>query len=53
MCFYLTQNACRGSAKLDSYSDTITPLKAHNDPLSEYRAVPLKIKVLNRDENLT
>ena len=35
---YLTQKACRGSAKLDSYSDTITPLIAHNHPLSEYRA---------------
>ena len=35
---YLTQKACRGSAKLDSHSDTITSLKAHNHPLSEYRA---------------
>ena len=35
---YLTQKACRGSAKLDSHSDTITSLKAHNHPLSEYTA---------------
>ena len=49
---YQNAKACKGSAKLETHS--IIPLKAHNHPLSEYRAEVflLKLKCLDAARTL-
>ena len=41
---YQNAKACKGSAKLETHSNIIIPLKAHNHPLSEYRTEVFVLK---------
>ena len=41
---YQNAKSCKGSAKLETHSNTIIPLKAHNHPLTEYRAEAFALK---------
>ena len=41
---YQNAKACKESAKLETHSNTIIPLKAHNHPLSEFRAQDFLLK---------